>query len=300
MKEQRPILVIGKTGQVGSAFQNILDQADSAFLSSIECQLSSRENILNVLDKIRPKIIINCAAYTAVDQAEREPDLAMAINAEAPLTMAKWCSLHGARLVHFSTDYVFNGQLDRPYREDDLVDPLGTYGRSKQLGEEGIREHLKEHLIFRVSWIFSPGGSNFVKSMMRLAKERETLKVVSDQIGAPTYAPEIAKWVSHIIGLRGNNLSSDRFPFGTYHLCSDGATTWYDFALAIFARAEELGFRTQIKEVLPITTREYAAPAPRPLNSQMDTSLVRNTFSVRMPHWETSMNECVAQLVTLT
>ncbi|MCB0363011.1 MAG: dTDP-4-dehydrorhamnose reductase [Bdellovibrionales bacterium] len=299
MKDRGRLLVFGKNGQIGQAFSEILsrNRSDNVYLlGSQDCRVEKTDELERVLERIRPQLIVNCAAYTAVDKAETESDLAMSINTEAPGVMARWCAQNRAKLIHFSTDYVFNGNLDRPYLEQDPTGPLGAYGQSKLMGEKLIRQHLKAHLIFRISWVFSCVGNNFVKTMLRLGSERESLKIVSDQIGSPTFAPDVARAVLKVVGIDGEKVSDTEFPFGTYHLHNLGETTWFEFAQSIFAVAKSLGVALKVKEILPTTTAEFGAPAPRPLNSRMNMDLFSQTFGIDMPSWEQSLNSCITTL----
>lgn len=294
---ERPILILGSSGQLGHAFREEFgDTKNVIFLTSADLNLAKTDQIGVRLNLINPRLIINCAAYTAVDKAESEPELVMKINGEGPGEVARWCKAHQAAMIHFSTDYVFDGRLDRPYLEQDPTGPLGVYGQSKLMGEQLIRQHLQEHLIFRISWVFSSVGNNFVKTMLRLGAERESLKIVSDQIGSPTYAPDVAQLVLRIGGVDGRNIFNTEFPFGIYHLHNKGETTWFDFAQNIFAVAKELGVGIQVNEVLPTSTAEFAASAPRPLNSRMNMDLLQKAFGVEMPKWQDSLKSCIVEL----
>ncbi len=297
MTNERPILVLGSSGQLGHAFREEFGENKNViFLTSADLNLAKTDQIAVSLSLINPRLIINCAAYTAVDKAESEPELVMKINGEAPGEVARWCKTHHAAMIHFSTDYVFDGRLDRPYLEEDPTGPLGVYGRSKLMGEQLIRQHLQKHLIFRISWVFSSVGNNFVKTMLRLGAERESLKIVSDQIGSPTYAPDVAQLVLRIGGVDGRNIFSSEFPFGTYHLHNKGETTWFDFARNIFAVAKSLELNLKAKEVLATSTAEFGASAPRPLNSRMNMGLIERTFGVDMPSWQESLRSCIINM----
>ncbi|MBK9039653.1 MAG: dTDP-4-dehydrorhamnose reductase [Bdellovibrionales bacterium] len=282
---------------MGHAFREEFGETKNViFLTSADLNLAKTDEIEVCLNLINPRLIINCAAYTAVDKAESEPELVIKINGKAPGELARWCKTHQAAMIHFSTDYVFDGRLDRPYLEEDPTGPLGVYGQSKLMGEQLIRQHLQEHLIFRISWVFSSVGNNFVKTMLRLGAERESLKIVSDQIGSPTYALDVAQLVLRIGGVGGLNIANSEFPFGTYHLHNQGETSWFDFAQNIFSIAKELGVGIKVNEVSPTSTAEFAAPAPRPLNSRMNMGLLQKAFGVEMPKWQDSLKSCIVEL----
>lgn len=288
MINKHSVLVLGRTGQVGSSFNRIF--GDSAlYANSEECSFTNPVGMVQFLDKIKPKTIVNCAAYTAVDKAETERELTFQVNAKAPEVLAKWCADNNGRLIHFSTDYIFDGNSNTPYREQDTPNPQSIYGKSKLAGEETIRKYLREHLIFRISWVFSPFGHNFLKTMLKLGLTRTSLKVVSDQVGSPTYAPDIASAITKI-------LLRDTYPYGTYHIHSEGETNWFEFAQFIFSSARELGWKLIIDKLDPISTAEFAAPAPRPLNSRMNTDLFQKNFGFHLSTWQDSTIECLKEL----
>ena len=276
------ILVFGKDGQLGKAFKAVFDASKAGelhritFVGRSECDLSNAEAITKILDQIKPNIIINAAAYTAVDKAETEVDLAYAINAKAPEAMAMYAKHHGATLLHYSTDYVFDGSKTTSYVESDLRNPLGVYGKSKAAGEEEIEETFanppasssSQYAILRTSWVYGD-GSNFIRTILRLAKERETLKVIADQYGVPTGATWLAE-VSLALVL-DEHYQLKPFPSGIYHAVPLGETTWH--TLACFAVQEATGLGAVLKlrpeaiEAIPAV--EYPLPAPRPMNSGM-------------------------------
>jgi len=230
-------------------------------------------------------MVINAAAYTAVDKAESEPDLAFAVNRDGPFYVAESCSQAGSPLVHISTDFVFGGEKDGPYRETDPVNPVNVYGKSKAEGEKKIRERLSEHVIIRTSWLYGVHGNNFVRTMLKLGKERETLRVVNDQYGCPTYAADVADAImciaEHILGGKST-------AWGTYHYCGRGATTWHRFADAVFDLARRYD-ALAVKKVEAILTSEYPTPARRPANSVLDCSLIEKTFSLARKPWTESL-----------
>lgn len=220
-------------------------------------------------------LVVNAAAYTAVDQAESEPEAAHAVNAVAPGSIARQCEARGIPLIHLSTDYVFDGASTRAWREDDPVNPLGVYGQSKLEGENAVRTHTDRHVILRTSWVFGVHGNNFVKTMLRLADERDELTVVADQIGCPTFAGSIAAAILTI----ANELDQGQTVFGTYHFCDDGPTTWHSFARHIIDRGHRAGIVRQTPAVEPIPTRAFPTPARRPAYSVLNTRKFADTFS---------------------
>jgi len=293
---QRPIVVTGANGQVGRALMALgSDYADSVVgLSREECDLMEVETLAQKLEALKPGAIINAAAYTAVDKAEEEEPKANLINAQAPAVIAALCRKLEIPFVHYSTDYVFNGAGTEPWTELGMTDPLNAYGRSKYKGEEAIRKYGSKHLIFRTSWVYDGEGKNFLNTMLRLSREREVLKVVDDQIGAPTYAPHLAKATLEALE---NASNASRFPSGIYHLCGGGETSWMGFAKQIFANAYRLGFGgLKVQTVDGIPTSEYPTPAMRPENSRLDCTKARQVLGVSLPHWEESLLECMEQM----
>jgi len=275
------ILIFGKDGQLGKAFktiftQKIEEQHQIQYVGRAECDLAIAESIKALLNQIKPDLIINAAAYTAVDKAETEIDLAFAINARAPEIMAQYAVVHNATLLHYSTDYVFDGSKVGFYTEDDPRNPLGIYGKSKAAGEQAIEDTFKkspvlsngQYAILRTSWVYGDGG-NFIRTILRLAKERESLNIISDQHGVPTSAAWLAK-VSLDLALAEDGLIK-RFPSGIYHAVPSGQTTWHGLATLAIQSATEAGATLKIKpEVIkPILAAEYPLPAPRPMNSRM-------------------------------
>lgn len=253
------VLVVGSTGQLALHLREQLPTA--TFWSRSDADLSRPEGLAQKVIELRPKFIINAAAYTAVDRAETEREIAWRVNADAPAALARAASKLDVPLVQVSTDYVFNGSGDAPYVETDPVGPLGTYGSSKLGGELAVRTIHSKHWILRTSWVFSEFGTNFVKTMLRLAKEREELNVVADQRGRPTYAGDIAQ---SIAGLTRN---PDAVSFGTHHATGGSAVSWHEFATEIISRAHDKGFLERRPAVRPIPSSNYPTPAKRPLNS---------------------------------
>jgi dTDP-4-dehydrorhamnose reductase len=248
---------------------------------------------------IRPDVIVNAAAYTAVDKAESEPELARAINALAPEVLAREAAQLGAWLVHYSTDYVFGGGGDRPWREEDPTFPLNVYGQTKLLGEHMIDWVCPRHLIFRTSWVYAARGGNFAKTMLRLAQERDQLKVINDQFGAPTGAELIADITAHAIRQVAQPGADAQALAGIYHLVARGCTTWFDYAKHVIAQAERLHPALKIKatEVQPVPTSAFPTPAQRPLNSRLDTRKLQATFGLTLPAWQTGVERMLAEIL---
>jgi dTDP-4-dehydrorhamnose reductase len=298
------ILIFGKDGQLGRAFKTIFDAKNLESMHRIDyvgrsqCDLGISTSIDEILDHYQPDLMINTAAYTAVDKAESEIDLAIAINARAPEIMAQYAASHGATLLHYSTDYVFDGQKTGFYTEDDLRNPLSIYGESKAVGEEAIEAVFKnlpkksqaQYAIFRTSWVYGDGG-NFIRTILRLAKERDELKVISDHHGVPTSAQWLAG-VSLDLALDENE-QIRRFPSGIYHAVPSGQTTWYGLATLAIESAIEAGvvLKTKPGTIKPILAVEYTLPAPRPMNSKMATNKLRKTLATQLLEISNSYNE---------
>lgn len=301
------ILLLGAGGQVGfelhrslaplgevlpATREGTLPGAGSAWVAD----LSRPESLIALLDAQQPDIIVNAAACTAVDKAESEPELAFAINAQAPETLAKWCANHGALLVHYSTDYVFDGAGTRPYREDDATAPLGVYGRSKLEGEHAIRACRTEHLILRTAWVYAARGHNFLRTMLRLGRERDHLRVVADQRGSPVPARWLAAATAAAL-TRGSRIGETaRAASGTYHLAASGETSWHEFAVAILERAHAAGFIERIPQVQAIATTDYPTPARRPAYSRLDSEKFAHAFGVRLPDWRVGLEQTLGEI----
>jgi dTDP-4-dehydrorhamnose reductase len=290
------ILVTGVTGQVGQELQQTLvPLGEIVSLSRQQLDLTQPELIRETIEQIKPDIIINSGAYTAVDKAETESELATAINGNAPKILAEAARAIDAKIIHISTDYVFNGQNYRPYTELDSTDPVGIYGRSKLLGEIGVRENCDRHIILRTAWVYGcRGHGNFVKTMLRLGTEKPELRVVADQIGSPTWAYDIAMVIAQLVRDIDKDLS-----WGTYHYTSSGVASWYDFAIAIFTEAKQLGFPLAIQKVIPITTAEYPTPAQRPLYSVLSKAKIAELIGNTPPHWRESLRQMLAEYRSL-
>lgn len=279
------ILVFGSNGQVGSALvQCLAADVELVALTRAEVDVSDAAAVVRSIEEHKPDFVINAAAYTAVDRAETEHDVAERVNAEAPGVMAAAARRAGAWLVHYSTDYVFDGSAHTPYPEDAPAAPLGVYGRSKLAGERAVRAASDRYLILRTSWVYSLQGHNFLNTVRRLAAERAELRIVDDQWGSPTYAGDIARATAQL--LRGALRAPEHS--GTYHLSAAGATTWCRFAAKIVATA---GLDVRI---VPITTAEYPTAAVRPRYSVLDNAKLARTFGVRLPHWEEGLARCLA------
>ncbi len=281
------ILLTGRNGQVGWELERSLAGLGevSAFdVSSMD--LAVPDQIVARVREIKPDVIVNAAAYTAVDAAEQEPELAMAINGTAPGVLAEEAKRLGSLLVHYSTDYVFDGTKDGPYAEDDATGPIGAYGRSKLAGEEAVRAACKRHVILRTAWVYGVHGGNFVKTMLRVGAERPELKVVGDQVGSPSFAVDIARAVLAVV----SNIVTrpdDRDLYGTFHCSGAGSTSWHGFACKIFdLAAPHLGKRPVVRE---ITTAEYPTPARRPANSRLSSDKLKAFHGASMRPWEEAL-----------
>lgn len=293
------ILLTGKNGQVGWELQrSLLPLGRVVAVDRRELDLADADALRRRLDELRPDIIVNAAAYTAVDQAEREPDAARAINATAPAVMAEDAARRGTLLVHYSTDYVFDGTKAGPYEESDGPNPLNAYGRSKLAGEEAVQASGAGHLILRTSWVYSSRGSNFLRTMLRLAAEREELRIVADQVGAPTWARFLAEATAQAVRQAMQERRGGNFESGVFHLTSAGETSWHGFASAILERAASLpgapGYR--VKALTPIATAEYPLPAVRPANSRLRTDRFRARFGLETPSWEECLQLCLEEI----
>ena len=290
------ILLTGKSGQVGFELQRSLAPMGEVVALDIEdLDLSSPDAIRAKVREIKPRIIVNAAAYTAVDRAESEPDVAMKINGIAPGVLAEEAKRLGALIVHYSTDYVFDGTKDAPYTETDAPNPLGAYGRSKLAGDQAILATGVSHYIFRTSWVYAARGQNFLRTMLRLGHERTELRIVDDQIGAPTWARFIAEITAQVLGKASGDWEQVKENGGLYNLTAAGATSWFGFAEAIFAEAKG-SFGTRVPKLLSIPTSEYPTPARRPLNSRLDHSKFVKTFSLEPSPWDVMLRACMCDV----
>ena len=286
------VLVTGADGQVGRALvASFRDTGEVIGCNRQTLDLSDPDHVRATVREIAPNVIINAGAYTAVDRAESERDLAMAINGQAPGVLAEEAARRSALLVHYSTDYVFDGSKNGPWVEDDRTNPLSVYGASKLAGEEAIRSVGGRYLIFRTSWVYAPEGKNFVLTMLRLGRERDSLNVVDDQVGAPTTAGELARATHEIAnGILENKFGPEIGWTGTYHMTCAGSVSWCGFARAIFDRGPEL-LGGKKPAVNPIKTSEYPTPAKRPLNSVLSNEKLQQRFRVRLAGWQSALDE---------
>ncbi|MBS1751695.1 MAG: dTDP-4-dehydrorhamnose reductase [Bacteroidetes bacterium] len=284
----RHILITGSTGQLGNSLKQIehlFPGYEFVYTSRENFPLDNAEKMQDIFASVQPDYCINCAAYTAVDKAELEKELAFKINAEAVGNIAKLSHIYHCHLIHISTDYVFNGNSDIAYTEEDLTSPVNVYGASKAEGEKLALIHHPDTIIIRTSWVFSESGKNFVKTMISLMHSREEINVVNDQQGSPTYAPDLAAAIMKII-------SSDCWLPGIYHFCNSGKTTWFEFANAI---KEMISTHCRIN---PIPSSAYPTPALRPKNSLLNTTKVRNSYNLQIRDWKIALQECIIKLQT--
>ncbi|MEK6785237.1 MAG: dTDP-4-dehydrorhamnose reductase [Nitrospirota bacterium] len=293
------ILVTGKHGQVGFELQRALAPVgEVCAVDQLECDLSDAAALRALVRSFKPHVIVNPAAYTAVDKAESEPELAHAINAVAPGVMGEEAAKGNAWVVHYSTDYVFDGTKLGAYAEEDLTNPLSIYGRTKRDGEIALQASGARHVIFRTSWVVGAHGSNFAKTILRLAVERESLNVVADQHGAPTSAALLADVTAHLIR-QGQHEGDEDFPFGLYHLVASGETNWCDYARFVVSEALALGKSLKLSpdSIRAIPSSDYPTAATRPSNSRMDTGKLRRTFGFELPDWQSGIRHILQQVV---
>jgi len=292
------ILVTGKNGQVGFELQRALAPlGDIVAVDHTECDLADADAIRALVRKVAPAVIVNPAAYTAVDRAESDQATAFAVNTEAVCVLGEEAARLGALVVHYSTDYVFNGRKDGAYAESDTPDPQSVYGRSKYEGEVALANANPRHLILRTSWVVGAHGGNFAKTMLRLAGERERLTVVADQFGAPTSAALLADLTAQLVRQHQRE-GSEGFPYGTYHVAAGGETSWHEYGRFVIAEALAAGkpLKATPDAVAPLSTAEYPTPAKRPANSRLDTTCFRNTFGLRLPHWQDGLRHVLQQI----
>ncbi|MFP5208851.1 MAG: dTDP-4-dehydrorhamnose reductase [Acidobacteriota bacterium] len=294
---QSRILIVGAAGQVGVELQrSFADCGPIVAVDRESIDLADAEQTRQLVRGVRPEIILNAAAYTAVDRAESEPELAMAINADAPRVLAEEALRGNALLVHYSTDYIFDGSKQEPWTEDDAPHPLNVYGATKLAGEQAIQSIGGRYLIFRTSWVYGPHGNNFLLTMLRLGRERERLSIVDDQFGAPTTSIELAQATRSIVsGALDGQFGNQQDWAGLYHMTCSGSTTWRRFTEAIFSGAGSL-LSGKIPEVVPIETKDYPTPATRPRNSVLSNTKLQERFGVRLATWEAAL-EAVLQIL---
>ena len=290
------ILLTGENGQVGYELQTALaGLGDVVALDRTALDLASPDTIRSKVREIAPQIIVNAAAYTAVDRAESEPELAMKVNGIAPGVLAEEAKRLGALMIHYSTDYVFDGTKSGPYTETDTPTPLSVYGQTKLAGDQAIQVSGASYYIFRTSWVYAARGQNFLRTMLRLGHERDELRIVKDQIGAPTWARFIADVTARV--LKEAMRASDKTDAtrGLYNLTASGATSWFGFAEAIFAEAR-VALGTKVPKLVPIPGSDYPSPAPRPLNSRLDNAKLIKTFGLQPPDWRTMLKACMQEI----
>ena len=297
------ILLTGVTGQVGGELlQTLKPLGDVIAPSRAEIDLANAASVREAIRAVRPRWIVNSGAYTAVDSAENEPELAYAVNAEAVKVIGQEAKAIGAGVIHFSTDYVFDGSATAPYRETDATGPLGVYGASKLAGETALAESGAGHAVFRTSWVYGARGKNFLLTILKLARERERLRVVADQHGAPTWSRDLARMTAEVIGqceakARGQQIATVLAEVGgVYHAAGEGETTWYGFATEALRLQQEREPKTRLAEIEAIGTAEYPTSAKRPVNSRMNCDRLVGRFGWRMMDWQDSLRKVLAEL----
>lgn len=293
------LLVTGATGQVGwELARSLMPLGEVIATDRTRCDLSRPETLAPLIRELRPDVIVNAAAYTAVDRAEKEEALATIINGTAVGVIGEEARKIGALLAHYSTDYVFDGTKTTPYTEDDAPNPVNAYGRSKLEGETAIREAHCDYLILRTSWVYASRGQNFARTILRLAREREVLNIVSDQTGAPTSARYIADVTAHVIRQAQAERAARSFTPGVYHLTASGSTSWYDFARIIVDLAAQQGLleSNRLPKINPIPTSAYPLPAARPANSRLDYQRLQNRFNIALPDWRYTLENVVREI----
>lgn len=294
------VLVFGGNGQVGQELLRALAPLGPVAATTRSGKLADGsvcevadfdvpDSLTPLLDRLQPSVVINAAAYTAVDKAEQEPEVAFRANAQSPGTIARWCAAHGVPMVHYSTDYVFNGQGVAPYVEGEVTEPLGVYGTSKRDGEDAVRAAGGRHLIFRTAWVYASHGGNFLRTMLRVGAERDELRVVADQVGTPTPAALIADVTAQVLQHPGE-LS------GTWHLTASGQTSWHGFAEAIFAEALAMGVLVKTPVVHAISSAEYPTPAKRPAWSVLDNRKLQHDFGITLPAWQEGLWQVMGEI----
>lgn len=291
------ILLTGKNGQVGYELQRTLSSLGEVIAVDVDsCDLTNTASIVSLVEQTKPGLIVNPAAYTAVDKAESEPEIAFAINATAPKVLAAQANLLHIPIIHYSTDYVFDGTKEGVYTEDDIPNPQSIYGKTKWQGEKNVRAMCPKHVILRTSWVFGAHGGNFLKTILKLAQERPELKIIADQFGAPTSASLLADSTAAI----AKKLLTEDWPrnSGTYHLAASGVTTWHGYASKVVELANEFGIPTKIqaRDIQPIPTEAYPLPAPRPKNSQLSTEKIKDKFNIDLPEWTVDVDKVLKQL----
>ncbi len=295
------ILLTGVNGQVGHALKTKLVDYEVIALSREQLDLSKQHDIRRIVRDVKPSLIINPAAYTAVDKAESEPELAFAINATAAQILAEEAARQGACLIHFSTDYVYDGSKKAPYVETDEVNPVSVYGKSKLAGEEAIKQVGLPHLILRTSWVYGAYGKNFLKTILRLAVERDSLRIVSDQFGAPTSSESIANAVVKLVDIWEPTQENQS---GVYHFSNSGDTSWHGFSCEIVNEYNRLAaskawpaLKASVEGIVPISTADYPTPAARPANSRLNNTKLKQVFNIELPAWQQGLQQVMQMLV---
>jgi dTDP-4-dehydrorhamnose reductase len=305
LKETPRILLIGVAGQLGWELRRSLRPLGELTLAArngaddvVPLDLADADQIRAIVRDVRPQLIVNAAAYALVDQAEKEPDVAMAVNGEAPGLLQKEANRLGAAVVHYSTDYVFDGTGSKPWLETDPTGPLGAYGRSKLAGEQAVAAAGGSYVILRTSWVYGIHGVNFVKKILKLAQDRETLKIVDDQIGAPTSARYLADVTTSLLAqARSDFAGLLRERGGLFHCCCGGETSWFDFTQTIVEAARAAGMNLKVAHLLPIPSSEFPTPARRPLNSRLNCDRLRQEFGLVTPSWQAALADTLPTLL---
>ena len=296
------ILLLGANGQVGWELQRSLNPlgdvtALGRYSTGLCGDLANLDGLRDTVLQLKPDVIVNAAAYTAVDRAESDMDAARLINAAAPGALAQAATVVGAWLVHYSTDYVFDGSGSKAWEEGDLTGPLSVYGRTKLEGDQQVAAHCAKHLIFRTSWVYSARGGNFAKTMLRLAKERDTLNVISDQFGAPTGADLIADVTAHALAQVMDRTNPKPGLAGVYHLAAGGETSWFDYAKHVIAQSIRAQAAPEliVKDINPVASSAFPTAAQRPHNSRLNTAKLRATFGLNLPPWQTGVDRMLTE-----
>jgi dTDP-4-dehydrorhamnose reductase len=286
------IWLVGNRGMLGTEVQAAFEDASIEYIGTDrEVDITRQEVVGEFFGQRSIDWIVNCAAYTAVDQAEDEPEAAFAVNSEAVANLSSAAADHGARMLHISTDYIFDGRKRTPYLPDDPPNPQSVYGGSKLAGEEALRENLADHVIVRTSWLYGKNGKNFVSTMLRLMEEKDEIGVVSDQIGCPTWARDLAGAIVRIV-------SAEKPDYGTFHYCNSGPMSWWDFAQEIFRQSREMGLLTHPCRIQALTTDQYPTKAPRPEYSVLDTSKIERHYALKVPSATGSLRTYLTQLAS--
>ncbi len=291
------IVILGANGQVGYELQrSLLPLGEVIALDRTQADLTQLDNLKQTLIDLKPNVIVNAAAYTAVDKAEEEQDLAMLINGEALKVIAEATKQLNALLIHYSTDYVFDGTKTEPYTEDDTPNPINVYGKTKLAGENAVIGSGCDYLLFRTSWVYSLHGHNFLKTILRFAQEREELSIVDDQIGRPTWARSIADVTVKCISQALDRIKENHFTSDLYHLSSQGDTSWYGFALEIIEQTrQKMLYNLRLKKLAPISTDQYPTLAKRPANSRLCADKLENDYNVLLPNWQHALTACISE-----